>query len=87
MPLRLGFDSIESLLKHYIITYHPTTKDVTNIRNRKMGDVRFKAVKLDEGAGYQSNSTVKLWTHHNRKVFDICHMHVNDTSDQVPIDV
>jgi hypothetical protein len=40
MPLRLGFDSIESLLKHYIITYHPTTKDVTNIKNRKMGDVK-----------------------------------------------
>lgn len=52
MPLRLGFDSIEHLLKHYIITYHVHTKEVTNIKNRKMGDVKFKAVKLDDGAGY-----------------------------------
>jgi hypothetical protein len=58
MPLRLGFDSIESLLTHYVITYHPTTKEVTNIKNRKMGNVKFKAVKLDDGAGYSQNSTV-----------------------------
>jgi hypothetical protein len=52
MPLRLGFDSIDHLLKHYVITYHVHTKEVTNIKNRKMGDVKFKAVKLDDGAGY-----------------------------------
>lgn len=87
MPTRLGFDSIDHLLKHYIITYHTFTKEVTNIKNRKMGDVRFKAIHIDDSAGYQSNSLVQLWTHHNNKIFNIAHMHVNDTSDEVPIDV
>lgn len=74
-------------MKHYLITYHPTTGEVTNVRNRKHGDVQFKAIRIDESAGLASNSVVKLWTHHNGKVFNIVHMHVNDTSDEVPIDV
>lgn len=30
---------------------------------------------------------MQLWTHHDQKVFNIVHLHLNDTSDQVPIDV
>ena len=51
LPTRLGFDSIDNMLRHYYITYHPHTREVTNIRNRKMGDVRFRAVKMDDSAG------------------------------------
>lgn len=41
----------------------------------------------DTDAGYQIGSVVRLWTNHNGKIFNIIHIHVNDTSDQVPIDV
>lgn len=87
LPARLGFNSIDHLLKHYLITYHPTSRAVTNVKNRTMGDVRFKAIVLDDNAGFQVHSTVHAWTHHNHQVFNIAHLHLNDTSDEVPIDV
>lgn len=52
-----------------------------------MGEVKFRAMCIDEGAGYASNSLFQLWTHHNFKLFNIIHIHLNDTSDEVPIDV
>ena len=42
---------------------------------------------MDTDAGYQSNSVVHLWTHHDSRIFNIAHIHLNDTSEQVPIDV
>lgn len=80
-PTRLGFNSIDCLLKHYIITYHPLTREVTNVRNRKMGDVQFRGIRVDNDAGHVSHTVVKLWTHHDRRVFNIVHMHLNDTSE------
>ena len=46
-----------------------------------MGDVKFKAILMDTDAGYQSNSVVHLWTHHDSRIFNIAHIHLNDTSD------
>lgn len=44
LPTRLGFSSMDELLKQYQLTQHPHTKLVTNIRNRKFGRVEFRAV-------------------------------------------
>ena len=53
-----------------------------------MGDVQFRPILIEQGAGLQSHSLIKLWTYnHDNKIFNIVHMHVNDTSDEVPIDV
>jgi len=52
-----------------------------------MGSVQFKAIQLDKEAGFQPNSTVQIWTNHNSKIFNIIHIHVNDCSEEVPIDV
>ena len=52
-----------------------------------MGGVQFKAILMDQGAGFQQNSTVQIWTSHNDKIFNIVHIHVNDCSEEVPIDV
>ena len=52
-----------------------------------MGEVKFKALHIDD-KGFQANSVVKLWTqNHTQKLFNIAHMHLNDTSDEIPIDV
>ena len=42
---------------------------------------------MDSDAGFQLNSTIQIWTSHNHKIFNIIHIHVNDCSDEVPIDV
>ena len=89
LPTRLGFNSSYQMLKEYHITQHPLTREVTSIENRRMGmcEVKFKAILMDQGAGFQQNSTVQIWTNHNNKIFNIVHIHVNDCSEEVPIDV
>ena len=52
-----------------------------------MGEVKFKAIQIDSDAGFQLNSTFQIWTNHNNKIFNIIHIHVNDCSEEVPIDV
>jgi hypothetical protein len=52
-----------------------------------MGEVQFKAILMDQEAGFQQNSVIQIWTSHNNKIFNIVHIHVNDCSEEVPIDV
>jgi len=49
--------------------------------------VQFDATYHDESHGYQPGSVIKLWTVKNEKFFNIIHLHVNDQSENVPVDV
>merc|ERR1712048_1482289 len=72
----------------YNIIFHPKTKMIMNVHNRQLGPVRYKAIKLDDSAGYVVNSIIQIWTHQFKpQILNILHMHVNDTSDEVSLDV
>jgi len=38
-------------------------------------------------AGYLAGTKVTLWTNHNGRIFNIFHIHTNDSSEEVPLDV
>ena len=84
LPESLGYP----MRNEYNIVFHPHTKEIQNVQNRSFGNVKYKAIKLDETAGLALGGTVKLWTHLFRpQILNILHMHVNDTSDEVSLDV
>ena len=74
-------------LKDYIINFN-NQKKVTNVVNRIFGEVKFQAFQIDEASGYVMGSVIKLWTNRVKDgMLNIMHMHVNDTSDEVTMDV
>jgi hypothetical protein len=40
----------------YDISYHGTTGEIKNVKNRKYGYVKYRAVHRDADAGYQPGS-------------------------------
>ena len=78
---------LDKLLSQYILKYEEKTHKIININHVSMGKIEFRAHCADSSAGYQANSIVQLWTHFVKNVFNIVHVHLNDTSDQVPLEV
>lgn len=78
---RIEHKNITRLLQEDYEIVTDSSGHVTNIKHRRLGDVKFVAVHRDDDAGFQSGSVVKLWTHHNSKLFNIVHIHLNDTSE------
>jgi len=75
-------------MQDYNITFHPQTKMITNVTNRSYGEIKFKAIKIDESSGYVIGSELKLWTSClSKDVLNIVHIHLNDTSDEASVDV
>ncbi len=61
---------------------------VTEIRNRRLGLIKFNSYKIDEMCGYVRGSVVKVYTHLYRPdMLNIAHIHINDMSDSVTFDV
>ena len=46
-PERLGYPN----RNEYNIIFHPHTKEIQNVQNRQFGNVKYKAIKLDDSAG------------------------------------
>ena len=87
-PERIG-QYWESIKMEYNIVNHPSTKKITNIENRTLGRVEFKAIEQDASAGHVQGSTAEIWTTIPRigvPMVNILHFHINDTSDEVPLD-
>jgi len=73
----------------YNIINHISTKKVTNVENRTLGKVQFKAIEQDASAGHVQGSEAQIWTAVPKigiPMLNILHFHINDTSDEVPID-
>ena len=79
----------ESIKMEYNIVNHPSTKKITNIENRTLGRVEFKVIEQDANAGHVQGSTAHIWTAIPKigvPMVNILHFHINDMSDEIPID-
>lgn len=60
---------------------------MTHVENRTFGPVKFMAIEQD--AGHVQGSTAEIWTAIPKmgvKMLNILHFHINDMSEEVPID-
>ena len=58
-PSRLGYPNRQE----YNIQFHNKTKQIINVANRQFGNVKFRAILVDEQSGIVFTDVVKLWTH------------------------
>jgi hypothetical protein len=73
---------------HYNISFHNYNKRVTNVVNKGYGNVQFLAIEMDESSGFVHGSAMKIWTNvPNKDMLNIVHVHLNDTSESVSIDL
>lgn len=55
--------------------------------NKQDGEVRFEAVQVDTDCGFVASSVVELYTTSlSPGIFNIIHMHVDDISEEIPIE-
>ena len=47
----------------YSILHHNITKEITNISHKVLGNIKYKAMLIEESSGYVLGSTFKIWTH------------------------
>ena len=40
--------------------------------------MKFKAIHVDNDAKHTHGSVMRLWTHQNKKIFNILHIHIDD---------
>jgi hypothetical protein len=70
------------------VIFHNYSKEITNVNNKGYGPVKFQAIEMDEKAGYVMGSVMKIWTTvPSKDMLNIIHVHVNDTSESVSIDL
>ena len=75
-------------LNDYEINFEKETQTIKSVKNKEMGSVLFRAISVDQDCGYVQGSVVQLWTaEYKEDTLNIIHMHVNDMSDEVPVDV
>ena len=75
-------------LQDYDIRFDQAEQRVKEIRNRKLGLVKFNSYRIDQQCGYVRGSIIKLYSHLFRPdILNIVHIHVNDTSEEVTFDV
>jgi len=73
-------------LNDYHINYNKTQFCIGSISSNSYGNVQFIERKIDQNAGFISNSVFEVWTNEvNDKVYNIIHCHINDMSDSVPV--
>lgn len=83
----------DQIRHEYNVKEHNVTHELTQIRNRQMGPVKYRAIKFEEGTGFVDGSVAHIWTQiptqpalKSLKVLNILHFHINDCSDEVTID-
>jgi hypothetical protein len=75
-------------IKDYDIRFDKSSLRVNEIRHRQFGLIKFNSYKIDEMCGYVRGSITRVYTHLFRpEMLNIVHIHINDTSEQVTIDV
>jgi hypothetical protein len=45
-----------------MIMHHNFTKEITNIAHRVLGNIKYKAIQIEESSGYTLGSTFKIWS-------------------------
>lgn len=75
-------------MNDYDIRYDKDSDRITEIRHRQSGLVKFVSQKIDEECGYVSGSKLVVFTSiYKEDILNIVHVHLNDMSEEVTINV
>ena len=75
-------------MNDYDIRYDKTDDRIYEIRHKELGLVKFVSQKIDEDCGYVSFSKMVVYTTvYKADILNIVHIHLNDVSEEVTIDV
>ena len=63
-------------------------KAILGIENRQYGPIKYHEVNVDIECGYVTGSVVKIFTNeHEKGMLNILHVHIEDMSDEVTLEV
>lgn len=96
LPLTIAPERIS--LQDYTINFNKNTKTVDSVTNKTFGEVAFKAIEVSQqSGGYVFGSTMTIYStvhlhmdspkSEEVKMLNIVHVHLNDSSEDVTIDV
>eukprot|EP00347_Sterkiella_histriomuscorum_P004825 403358945 len=75
-------------INDYNIRFDKGQDKITEITNKQYGLVKYNCYRIDEECGYVRGSVTKIYTSEfSGNMLNIIHVHVNDTSEEVGIDV
>jgi len=77
-------------INEYNIKVNPNFegKAILGIENRRFGPIKYHEVNVDLECGYVQGSIVKIYSNeHAQGMLNILHVHVNDMSEQVTLEV
>ena len=75
-------------MNDYDIRYDKADDRIYEIRHKELGLVKFVSQKIDEDCGYVSFSKMVVYTAvYKEDILNIVHIHLNDVSEEVTIDV
>ncbi len=68
---------------------HTSQGGIKGVSNKKYGPVKYIALEMDKACGYVKGSKVIIYTTEYNKLdmLNIVHVHINDMSDEVTIEV
>ncbi|CDW89559.1 UNKNOWN [Stylonychia lemnae] len=86
MPLEVYPTGVQ--IQDYDIRFNKQAEAITQVINKEFGQVKFQSFRIDQECGYVRGSVTKIYTcEYLANVLNIIHVHVNDTSDEVSIEV
>lgn len=75
-------------LQDYNISFHQALQKIQSIQHKDDGKVKFNAVLISEDCGFVYESVIEIFTSElSSHILNILHIHIEDTSDEIPIDV
>lgn len=75
-------------MNDYDIRYSKEEDRIYEIRHKSLGLVKFVSQKIDEECGYVSGSKLVVFTsEYKEDMLNIIHVHLNDMSEEVTLDV
>lgn len=75
-------------MNDYVINFDKSSQRINEIKHQELGLIKFVTSQIDEACGYVSGSNIKVFTSfYKAEMLNIVHIHLNDTSEEVTIDV
>lgn len=86
MPIEISPAGIS--MNDYDIRFDKSSQRIQEIRHRQLGLIKFNSYRIDEECGYVRGSITKVYTCiYSTDMLNLLHIHINDTSEEVTIDV
>ena len=75
-------------LQEYAINFNKAEQRILDVTHNADGQVQFEGQLIDQEVGYVAHSVIEVFTNEvSENVLNIMHIHLEDMSEEVPIDI